>query len=81
MTDIDRLALQISGDGQILGIHTLAVAAKHELVARYMSFGNVVSVDLETGAIEMLEGFTTNEAAALAFWDAVRQLAPNLCKE
>lgn len=46
------------------------------LRASRMTFGNVVSIDISTGAIERLPGFTTNDAAALVFWEAVERLAP-----
>lgn len=47
------------------------------LVATSMSIGDVVSIDLATGGITRLPGFTTTDAAALAFWEAVERLAPS----
>lgn len=45
-------------------------------VATSLTFGNAVSIDFATGAITRLSGFTTTDAAALAFWEAVERLAP-----
>ena len=40
----------------------------------YVTFGNVIRIDLATGVIERLPGFTTTDEAALAFWDAVERM-------
>lgn len=47
-----------------------------EIRATRMIFANMISIDLKSGAIERLDGFTTTDAAALAFWAAVERLAP-----
>ncbi len=57
-------------------IHADSMTINGPLAAKSLTIGNVIEIDLASGAITRLPGFTTTDAAALAFWGAVERLAP-----
>ena len=41
----------------------------------HLTIPDIVRINLQDGSIERLPGFTTDDAAALAFWEAVERIA------
>jgi len=75
MSDNDKRDIDSIIDAPFLHASSMHLI-EGSFAAKSMTFGNIVKIDLATGAITRLPDFTTTDAAALAFWEAVERLAP-----